>query len=119
MEVPTKKTEKFDKDKVYPSEKQIQKMIGETYNNSMNHLMKDKNTCKTIMPTYGLFNEEVIYKTSNVANAPTQLNDPYLNKIHYFTTDLYKRFNEEMFKNRNTMKILDAKRLESLEAQKK
>jgi len=108
----TKKSSTFDKDKIYPSEKEIQRQLGDTYNNSLNHLMKDKNTCKTIMPTYGLYNEELIFKTTNQEMVPTTLNDPYLDGKHHFTTDLYKRFNEEMFKNRNTMKILDAKNKE-------
>ncbi len=116
MEV-TKPKQKFDKDKIYPSEQEISKDMGEVYNNSMNHRMKDKNTCKSIMPTYGLYKEEFIMKTTNQEKTPTTLNDPYLDKKHYFTTDLYKRFNEELFKHKNIMKILE-KKLEGGEKKK-
>jgi len=92
---------KFDKDKLYHTEQELRKEMGDVYNNIMNHRMKDKNTCKMIMPTYGLFSEEVIYKTTNQEKVFTSFNDPYLDKKHHITTDLYKRYNEEMFKTRN------------------
>jgi hypothetical protein len=117
VHLPEKK--KFNKDDVYPGEKEIEKDLGKFYSNTLNHRMKDKNTCKSINPTYGLYNEEFIYQSTNQVLKPTALRDPYLNKRHYFTTDINKRFNEELFRRKNLFKILDQKSKESLEKAKK
>jgi len=115
METIKKPKPKFDKDKLYPSEQEIRKEMGDFYSNTLNHRMKDKNTCKMVMPTYGLYDEEVIYKTTNQEKVSTSINDQYLDKTYYITTDLYKRYNEEMFKTRN----INAKLAENMKLKEK
>ena len=85
------------------TEKEIKKLLGPKLNNTMNHLMKDKDTTSTMFPTSGLWKDEVIFKTTNSMNRPSLFLDPDLDKLHHIKMNQFKKFDEEMQKAKNMM----------------
>lgn len=86
------------------TEKEIRDFLGPKLNNTMNHLMKDKDTTSTCFPTSGLWKGQSIFKTTNEINQPSLYYDPDLNKHHHIKMNQYKKFDEEMQKAKNMMK---------------
>ena len=86
------------------TEKDIKEFLGPKLNNTMNHLMKDKNTMNTVFPTNGLWSAQSIFKTTNEISKPSLYYDPDLSKLHHIKMNQYKKFDEEMQKAKNMMK---------------
>jgi hypothetical protein len=86
---------------VYKNEKQIEEKMGEFYNNTMCHRMKLKDTTSDIFPTNGLWKSDIVYKTSNQVNQPTDYSDKYLDKLHYIKTGTEKKYADELAKANN------------------
>ena len=86
------------------TEKEIKEYLGPKLNNTLNHLMKDKDTRSTVFPTSGLWKGEVMFKTTNEINQPCLYIDPDLDKLHHIKMNQYKKFDEEMQKAKNMMK---------------
>jgi len=92
------------------TEKEIKEILGDKVNNTLNHLMKDKDTTSVIFPTSGLWKGDILFQTTNNANKPSMLMDPDLNKLHHIKMNQYKRFDEEMQKAKNMMKKTNDKK---------
>ena len=89
---------------IYKSEKEIENEYGEFYNNTMCHRMKLKDTNSSVFPTNGLWNNDIVYKTSNMVNQPSEYFDKYHNKTHFIKTDFEKKHFEEAAKANNIIK---------------
>ena len=100
-ETKKQKVTRFD---IYKNESQIQTRLGEIYNNTMCHRMKEKDTFKTIFPTSDLFKNEYIYKTMNEVVKAAEPMDPYYDDRHHLKTNSDKKFNEEMARWKNMIK---------------
>jgi hypothetical protein len=95
--------EKVTRDQIYKNEDKIQEKLGESFNNAMNHRMKNKDTFNTVFPTNGLWEPEVLLKTTNEIMKPLSYKDPYHDEKYHFKMNWYKRFDEEMAKAKNMM----------------
>ncbi len=94
---------KITKEEIYLNEMQIQEKLGDIYNNTMSHRLKEKDTFKTINPTYGLWKNEIVYKTTTDTMKATGFKDPYHDETFFFKMDFNKRFTEEMLRAKNMM----------------
>lgn len=95
--------EKFDRTKIYKNESEIEEKIGTTYNITINHSMKERDTFNKIFPTSNMWKPEQIFKTTkDVLQAHTFI-DPYLDTTFNIKMDNEKQFNEEMLKAKNMM----------------
>jgi hypothetical protein len=90
--------------KVFKNENEIQKVMGENYNHTMCHRMKNKDTTGTCFPTNGLWKPEVLYKTTNEVIKPTAYQDPYQDETHHYKKSFEKAYGEEMAKAQNIIK---------------
>lgn len=99
-ETPKPKVTRFD---IYKNEAQIENNLGEFYNSTMCHRMKEKDTFKTVFPTSDLWKDEIIFKTTNQVEKPSSYKDPYHDEIFFFKMDANKRYSEEMLRARNMM----------------
>lgn len=91
------------KDQIYKNEQQISNELKESYNNTMCHRMKEKDTFNTVLPTNGLWKNDYVFKTTNDIMKPLSYKDPYFDDTHYFKMNKEKEFNEEMAKAKNMM----------------
>lgn len=91
------------KQNIYKNEKEIEEEIGERYNNTMCHRMKEKDTSKIVFPTYGLWKNELLFKTTNSVMVPSSYKDPYHDETYHFKMNFDKKFNEEMARAKNMM----------------
>jgi hypothetical protein len=96
---------KITREDIYKNEEKISNEIGERYNNTMCHRMKEKDTFKTINPTAGLWKNDLLYKTTNEVMQPSSYKDPYHDETFFLKMDFNKRFNEEMAKAKNMMMV--------------
>jgi hypothetical protein len=94
---------KITRHEIYKNENKIETILGEHFNPTMAHRMKEKDTFKTVFPTSELWTSDVIFKTTNEVVKPSSYKDPYHDKTHYFKMDWNKRYNEEMAKAKNMM----------------
>ena len=88
-------------DRIYYKETELEKIMGPYYNNTMNHKMKDKDTCNKINPTCGLWPNTVVYTTTNERMKPSAYFDNYLKQDYNIRRNPYKTYEEELqrFKN--------------------
>jgi hypothetical protein len=94
---------KIKKEDIYKNETQIANEVGASYNNTMCHRMKEKDTFNTVLPTNGLWKSDVVFKTTNETLRPLSYKDPYFDDTFYFKMNKEKEFNEEMAKTKNMM----------------
>lgn len=95
--------EKVSREQVYMNESQIKEKVGENYNDTMAHRLKERNTFNSVFPSTGINRNERLYKTTNELMQPSKYIDPYHDEKFYFRMDIEKRFNEEMIKAKNMM----------------
>jgi len=84
-------------------EKAIREKTGETYNNTMNHQVKIKDTKKTILPVAGSFTNDRIFKTTLKANEADEFFDPYHTEYFNKRMDFQKKYTEDMLRAKNMM----------------
>lgn len=98
---------KFNRDDIYKNESQINERLGEHYNNTQCHRMKDKNTFSTVFPT-SVIEFHNVMKTTNKEMEPISFKVDDLDKRHFFKMDANKRYNVEMAKAINLDKLKKA-----------
>jgi len=81
----------------------IREQTGETYNNTMNHQVKIKDTKKTILPVAGCFNNENVFKSTLIATQAYEFSDPYHTEYYNKRFDFQKKYTEEMLRAKNMM----------------
>ena len=84
-------------------ERTIREEIGETYNNTMNHQVKIKDTKKTIFPVADSFNNQNMFKSTLKVNEADKLFDPYHTEYNNKRMDFQKKYTEEMLRAKNMM----------------
>jgi hypothetical protein len=89
---------------IFKNEIEIQNALGENYNTTMCHRMKNKDTTSSCFPTNGLWKPEVLYKTTTEVTKASSVNDPYYDEKYHYKTSFEKRYGEEMAKAQNIIK---------------
>lgn len=88
---------------IHISEEKIRDNIGDSYNNTMNHQTKIKDTKKTILPVAGSYNDEKVLLSTTQSYFAQSLFDPYHNEYYNRRMDLMTKYTEEMLKAKNMM----------------
>ncbi len=91
------------RDMIHINEDKIRKNIGDTYENTMNHQVKIKDTKNSMFPVNGSFNNSDIFKTTTQALSAEKTFDPYHTEYYNKRMDFQKRYAEEMLKAKNMM----------------
>ncbi len=106
-------------DRIHYKESELEKVMGPYFNNTMNHKMKDKDTCNKINPTFGLWPNSVVYTTSNERMKPSAYVDPYLKQEFNIRKNPFKTWEEESQKFKNMgKKVNDNKSIDKKDSKK-
>ncbi len=97
------KKDPITREQTHIPETKIRENIGQTYNNTMNHQVKIKDTKKCILPVAGSFSVEKILRTTQQINKADRLSDPYHFEYYNKRMDFQKKYTEDMLRAKNMM----------------
>lgn len=97
----TTKKEIITREGIHIGEEKIRENIGNSYNNTMNHQVKLKDTKKSVLPISGVFRNDTVFKTTIQKFVVDDFKDIYDTDIYHKKMDFQKKYTEDMCRAKN------------------